>query len=73
MDDPVVAAAIVFLGVIVAILAFVVIYAFSSINRKIDHARAEGRAAVPYWHTDQGLEEERGLINREPSQRNDAT
>jgi hypothetical protein len=62
-------AAIVFVVATGAILAFTVVYAFTSTHRSVSHARAEGRAAVPYWHTDTGLEEERGLTSHEGDRR----
>jgi hypothetical protein len=67
--SPVLTAAIVFVVATGAILAFALVYAFSSTHRSVSRARAEGRAAVPYWHTDDGLEEERGLVSHERPRR----
>ena len=67
--SPVITAAIVFVVATAAILAFAVLYAFTSTHRSVNRNRAEGRAAVPYWHTDDGLEEERGLVSHDEPKR----
>jgi len=66
-------AAIVFVVATGAILAFAVLYGFTSTHRAVSHpARAVGRASVPYWHTDTGIEEERGVTPEERPARDNA-
>jgi hypothetical protein len=54
-------AAVVFVVATAAILAFALIFGIISARRAVARKRAEGRGAVPYWHTDTGLEDDRGI------------
>jgi len=55
-------AAVVFVVATAAILAFALIFGIISARRVVARRRAEGRGAVPYWHTDTGLEDDRGIV-----------
>jgi hypothetical protein len=54
-------AAVIFIVASVTLLVFAIIFGIASTRRAVARRRAEGRGAVPYWHTDTGLEDDRGI------------
>jgi hypothetical protein len=61
-------AAVVFIVASATLFALAVIFGIVSTRRAVARRRAEGRAAVPYWHTDTGLEDDRGITPVEESE-----
>jgi hypothetical protein len=61
-------AAVVFIVASATLFALAVIFGIVSTRRAVARRRAEGRAAVPYWHTDTGLEDDRGIKPVEESE-----
>jgi hypothetical protein len=53
--------AVIFIVASVTLLVFAIIFGIASTRRAVARRRAEGRGAVPYWHTDTGLEDDRGI------------
>jgi hypothetical protein len=54
-------AAVIFIVASVTLFVFAIIFGIASTRRAVARRRAEGRGAVPYWHTDTGLEDDRGI------------
>jgi hypothetical protein len=54
-------ATVIFVVASATLLVFAMIFGIVSARRAVARRRAEGRAAVPYWHTDTGLEDDRGI------------
>jgi hypothetical protein len=54
-------ATVIFFVATATLLVFALIFGIVSTRRAVARRRAEGRAAVPYWHTETGLEDDRGI------------
>jgi len=63
-------AVVIFIVATLALMTFALIFGIVSTRRAVARRRAEGRGAVPYWHTDTGLEDDRGIpVEPEPDTR----
>jgi hypothetical protein len=63
-------AATIFIVASATLFVLAVIFGILSTRRAVARRRAQGRAAVPYWHTETGLEDDRGITpTTEPDDR----
>jgi hypothetical protein len=63
-------ATVIFFVATATLFVFALIFGIVSTRRAVARRRAEGRAAVPYWHTETGLEDDRGITpGSEPDDR----